>query len=78
MIMTEEQKRKYNIFTGELQDLLTVSRDERTEVKYYIKENGAEIVEIYDKHGHEIAKTDVTSMSLMVAAHSILVMLIHG
>lgn len=75
MIMTEEQKRKYNIFTGELQDLLTVLRDERTEVKYYIKDNGTEIVDIIDKHGIVIAHMDVTSMSLISAVRAILVLL---
>lgn len=77
MIMTEKQKRNYNIFTGELQDLLTVLRDERTEVKYYIKDNGTEIVEVLDKYGNEIAKVDVTCVSLIGAVHSIIVMLLY-
>lgn len=76
MIMTEEQKRKYNIFTGELQDLLTVLRDERTEVKYYVKDNGTEIVEVLDKHGNEIARIDATAQKPIVTAHGILVMLL--
>ena len=76
MIMSEEQKRKYNIFTGELQDLLTVLRDEHTEVKYYIKDNGTEIVEVLDKHGNEIARTDATAQKPIVTVHGILVMLV--
>lgn len=32
MIMTSEQKRKYNIFTVQLAALLTVIRDEQTKV----------------------------------------------
>lgn len=75
MMMTSEQKRKYNIFTVQLAALLTVIRDERTEVKYFVKENGTEIVDVIDKHGAEIAHMDVTSMSLISAVQAILVLL---
>lgn len=75
MMMTSEQKRKYNIFTEQLAALLTVIRDEHTEVKYYVKDNGTEIVEIIDKHGAEIAHMDVTSMSIMSAVQAILILM---
>ena len=75
MIMTSEQKRKYNIFTVQLAELLTVIRDERTEVKYFVKENGTEVVDVIDKHGAEIAHMDVTSMQLISAVNAIMVML---
>lgn len=75
MIMKAEQRRKYDIFTVQFAALLTVVRDEHTEVKYYIKDNGAEIVDIIDKHGAEIAHMDVTSMSLISAVQAILVLL---
>ena len=77
-IFSTEQKRKYDFFTVELARTLTLMRDERTEVRYYIKDNGTEIVEVFDKFGNEIAKTDATSKTLLVVTHSILVMLIHG
>lgn len=76
-IFSTEQKRKYDFFTVELARTLTLMRDERTEVRYYIKDNGTEIVEVFDKFGNEIAKTDATSKTLLVVTHSILVMLIH-
>lgn len=75
MIMSSEQKRKYDIFTVQFAALLTVIRDEHTEVKYYVKENGTEIVEIIDKHGVEIAHMDVTSMSLISAVQAILILI---
>jgi hypothetical protein len=75
MIMSNEQRRKYDIFTVQFAALLTVIRDERTEAKYYVKENGAEIVEIIDKHGAEIAHMDVTSMSLISAVQAILILI---
>lgn len=75
MIMKAEQRRKYDIFTVQFAALLTVIRDEHTEVKYYVKENGAEIVEIIDKHGTEIAHMDVTSMSLISAVQAILILM---
>lgn len=75
MIMKAEQRRKYDIFTVQFAALLTVIRDEHTEVKYYVKENGTEIVEIIDKHGVEIAHMDVTSMSLISAVQAILILI---
>jgi hypothetical protein len=75
MMMTSEQKRKYDIFTVQFAALLTVIRDEHTEVKYYVKENGTEIVDVINKHGTEIAHMDVTSMSLISAVQAILVLL---
>lgn len=75
MMMTSEQKRKYNIFTEQLAALLTVIRDEHTEVKYFVKENGTEIVDILDNHGAELAHMDVTSMKLISAVNAIMVML---
>lgn len=75
MIMKAEQRRKYDIFTVQFAALLTVIRDEHTEVKYYVKENGAEIVEVIDKHGTEIAHMDVTSMSLVSAVQAILILI---
>lgn len=75
MIMSTDQKRKYDIFTVQLAALLTVIRDEQTEAKYYVKENGTEIVDIIDKHGTEIAHMDVTSMALISAVQAILILL---
>lgn len=75
MIMKAEQRRKYDIFTVQFAALLTVIRDEQTKVNYFVKENGAEIVDIIDKHGAEIAHMDVTSMSLISAVQAILVLL---
>lgn len=75
MIMSNEQRRKYDIFTVQFAALLTVIRDEQTKVNYFVKENGAEIVDIIDKHGAEIAHMDVTSMSLISAVQAILVLL---
>lgn len=75
MIMKAEQRRKYDIFTVQFAALLTVIRDEQTKVNYFVKENGAEIVEVVDKHGAEIAHMDVTSMSIMSAVQAILVLL---
>lgn len=75
MIMKAEQRRKYDIFTVQFATLLTVIRDEHTEVKYYVKENGAEIVDIIDKHGTKIAHMDVTSMSLISAVQAILILM---
>lgn len=77
-IMTAEQKRKYDFFTVELARTLTLMRDEQTMVRYYIKDNGTEIVEVFDRFGNEIAKTDATSRTLLVVTHNILVMLTHG
>lgn len=77
-ILTTEQKRKYDFFTKELARTLTLMRDERTEVRYYIKDSGSEIVEVYGKDGKGLARTDATGRSLMTVTHSILVMLIHG
>ena len=74
--MTDEQKRKYDFLTVELSRMLSIMREEPTEVKYYIKNKSTEIVEILDKNGAEIAQTDVTLKSLLVAVHSILVMLL--
>lgn len=76
MLMTDEQKEKYDFFTVELSRMLSIMRKEPTEVKYYIKNKSTEIVEILDKNGAEIAQTDVTSKELMVIVHNILVMLI--
>lgn len=76
-IFSTEQKRKYDFFTVELAGMLTLMRDERTEVRYYIKDSGSEIVEVYGKDGKELARTDATGKTLMVVTHSILVMLIH-
>ena len=76
-IFSTEQKRKYDFFTKELAGMLTLMRDERTEVRYYIKDSGSEIVEAYGKDGKELARTDATGKTLMVVTHSILVMLIH-
>lgn len=76
MLMSDEQKAKYDFFTVELSRMLTIMRNEPTAVKYYIKNLDTEIVEIYDKNGVEIASTDVTLKSLLVAVHSILVMLL--
>lgn len=75
MIMRPEQRRKYDIFTVQFAALLTVIRDEHTEVRYYVKENGAEIVDVINKHGFVIAHMDVTSMSLISAIQAILVLL---
>lgn len=75
MIMSNEQKRKYDIFTVQFAALLTVIRDEHTEAKYYVKENGTEIVEIIDKYGAEIAHMDVTSISLISAVQAILILI---
>jgi hypothetical protein len=75
MMMTSEQKRKYNIFTVQLAALLTVIRDERTEVKYFVRGNGTEIVDILDNHGTELVHMDVTSMQLISAVNAIMVML---
>lgn len=75
MIMRPEQRRKYDIFTVQFAALLTVIRDEQTKVNYFVKENGAEIVDIIDKHGVEIAHMDVTSMSIISAVQAILVLL---
>ena len=77
-ILTTEQARKYDFYTVELAEMLTLMRDEHTDVRYYVKDNGTEIVEVYGKDGSEIAQTDATCKSLMVVTHSILVMLIHG
>ena len=76
-IFSAEQRRKYDFFTVELARTLTLMRDEQTMVRYYIKDNGTEIVEVFDKFGNEIAKTDATSKTLLVVTYSILVMLIH-
>lgn len=76
-ILSAEQKRKYDFFTVELARTLTLMRDERTEVRYYIKDSGSEIVEVYGKDGKGLARTDATGRSLMTVTHSILVMLIH-
>lgn len=75
MIMKAEQRRKYDIFTVQFAALLTVIRDEHTEVKYYVKDNGTEIVEIIDRLGNEIAHMDVTSMSLISAVQAILILM---
>lgn len=77
-IFSTEQKRKYDFFTVELARTLTLMRDEHTEVRYYIKDSGSEIVEVYGKDGKGLARTDATGRSLMTVTHSILVMLIHG
>lgn len=76
-IFSTEQKRKYDFFTVELARTLTLMRDEHTEVRYYIKDSGSEIVEVYGKDGKGLARTDATGRSLMTVTHSILVMLIH-
>lgn len=75
MIMRPEQRRKYDIFTVQFAALLTVIRDEHTEVKYYVKENGTEVVDVIDKHGAEIAHMDVTSMSIISAVQAILILI---
>lgn len=75
MMMTSEQRRKYDIFTVQFAALLAVIRDEQTKVNYFVKENGTEIVDVIDKHGAEIAHMDVTSMSLISAVQAILVLL---
>lgn len=75
MMMTSEQKRKYNIFTVQLAELLTVIRDERTEVKYFVRGNGTEIVDILDNHGTELVHMDVTSMLLISAVQAILILI---
>lgn len=75
MMLGPEQRRKYDIFTVQFAALLTVIRDEQTKVNYFVKENGAEIVDVIDKHGAEIAHMDVTSMSLISAVQAILVLL---
>ena len=76
-IFSAEQKRKYDFFTKELAGMLTLMRDEHTEIRYYIKDSGSEIVEVYGKDGKGLARTDATGRSLMTVTHSILVMLIH-
>jgi hypothetical protein len=75
MIMSNEQKRKYDIFTVQFAALLTVIRDEQTKVNYFVKENGTEIVDVINKHGTEIAHMDVTSMSLISAVQAILILI---